>query len=260
MRGRSSLGVLAGAVVLGGAACATPAAPATRVASTPDSVATVVTFGDSVPAGAACDCTPFPDLYARLLIPAAESVNLAHNGYTAVDVRRQVEEPAAQDAIRRAGTVLIMAGANDLSAVFDADRDSRDPADTAALAAAYAPAASQVEQAVDGTVARIRAIHPGDVRVLVFGYWNIVEDGDVARNDYGDDGIVEAATATRYANDALRTAAEHSDARYVPTVDAFKGADGNADPTDLLTDDGDHPNARGHEALARAAYDALPPS
>ena len=42
---------------------------------------TVVTLGDSVPAGAACGCDPFPTLYARA--QHAVDVNLAERGSTA---------------------------------------------------------------------------------------------------------------------------------------------------------------------------------
>lgn len=222
----------------GGSATIRPVAPAV-----------VVTLGDSVPAGAACGCTPFPALYAALLTPPGESVDLARSGYTAVDVRRQVDETATRATVRRATTVLIMAGANDISAVFDADGGDD----------SYARAAESVRDSVSGTVEQIRRLDGPRVPVVVLGYWNVVEDGDVARADYGPAGVAEAATATRYANDALRAAAGRSGARYVSTTTVFEGADGDTDPTALLTADGDHPNARGHELIAEAVLAARGP-
>ena len=86
----------------------------------------------------------------------------------------------------------------------------------------------------------------------------MVEDGAVGRSDYDLDGLAAAETATRYANGGLQAAARLATAVYVPTYPAFKGADGSIDPTDLLAGDGDHPSARGHELIARAAYAVLP--
>jgi lysophospholipase L1-like esterase len=201
----------------------------------------VVTFGDSVPAGTACGCTPFPDIYAGLL--GATSENLAESGYTSVDVRQQLATPQAAAAVRTASVVLVMAGANDLGAAFDTGGGS------------YTGPAAQVQQNITAVVAAVHGLRPS-AAVLIFGYWNVVEDGDVGRADYGDEGVAEAAAATKYCNDALHRAA--SGAIYVDTTTALKGGSGAADPTDLLAADGDHPNAAGHEAIAEAAYAALP--
>jgi lysophospholipase L1-like esterase len=108
------------------------------------------------------------------------------------------------------------------------------------------------------TVERIRKIGGDRVSVIVFGYWNVMEDGARGRADYGDNGLALAVTATQYANQALREAAAAAAAAFVPTDVTFKGADGDRDPTDLLAEDGDHPNARGHQLIAEAAYEALP--
>lgn len=202
----------------------------------------VLALGDSVPAGVACDCVPFPELYARQLTPSAAAINLAEGGYTSDDVQEQIERADTKAAIRRAGVIMLMVGANDVALAFD---DS-------------AVAATRVGRNVRASVARIRAIHGGDVQVLVFGYWNVVEDGDVGRADYTADRVNEAEAATRRTNDALRHAAEASDAVYVSTDVPFKGHDGAKDPTGLLAADGDHPNARGHQLIARAALAALP--
>jgi len=201
----------------------------------------VVTFGDSVPAGTACGCTPFPDLYAKLL--GGTSDNLAKSGFTSLDVRQQLATPVAEAAVRTATVVLVMAGANDVAAAFDTGGGT------------YAGPTEQVRQNVTAVVADVHALQPA-AAVLIFGYWNVVEDGDVGRRDYGDDGVAEAAAATKDCNDALRKAA--AGAVYVDTTTAVKGDSGEEDPTGLLAADGDHPNAAGHAAIAAAAYAALP--
>jgi lysophospholipase L1-like esterase len=209
---------------------------------------TVVTLGDSVPAGTACDCDPFPDLYAALLAPPARSINDARPGYTSADVRGQLSDAGIRADLGSATVVLIMAGANDLADAFDHDRDEN----------AYRAAAAAVRQNVDATVAAVRQDHPAAVTVLVLGYWNVVKDGAVGLATYGADGERSAVTATRYANRALRQAAADSGARYVPTTPLFDGAQRDQDSTALLAADGDHPNADGHRAIANAVFAALP--
>ncbi|GAB1640323.1 SGNH/GDSL hydrolase family protein [Krasilnikovia sp. MM14-A1259] len=223
-------------------------APLTRNLPHTPSAVTVVTFGDSVPAGTSCDCTPFPDLYARRLGAGARSVNLAEPGLTAGDVADELDTGEGAEAVRGASVVLLMTGANDLADAFD--EHSGD--------SGYAEAAAGVQRNVTTALTRVHELHGEGVRVLVLGYWNVVEDGDVAREDYGDGGVAESATATRYADDALRRAASAGGAEYLDTSTAFKGADGRADPTALLSADGDHPNADGQAAIAAAVYRALP--
>jgi acyl-CoA thioesterase-1 len=207
----------------------------------------VVSLGDSVPAGTACGCVPFPDLYARLLSARGQSINLAQPGATSSDVLSELGTPATGAALRSASVVLLMIGANDMAAVFA----------THGGPAAYARAAAQVHTDVLATLHRIRQAGGASVTVVVLGYWNVVEDGDVARADYDDAGTAEAAQITDQTNDALRQAAAGL-ARYVPTAAVFKGPTGRGDPTGLLAADGDHPNARGHAAIAAALYAAAP--
>jgi acyl-CoA thioesterase I len=210
------------------AGCAQPA-PATR---------TVVALGDSVPAGAACGCDPFPSQYAKS--QKATVVNLAESGFTSSDVLAQL--PADQDVLASATEVLLMVGANDLAGAFEAN----DP---------YPPAAATVRTDVAATVTAIQRIHP--IPVIVLGYWNVVLDGQVAAQRYDPAEVRESAEATRDVNDALRAAAKQTGATFVPTAAAFHGDDGGRDPTGLLAPDGDHPNAAGHAAIA-ALIPSLP--
>ncbi len=202
---------------------------------------TVVTLGDSVAAGSACDCEPFPDLYAHS--QRAASANLAVPGFTSGDVLAQL--PGDRTALAAADEVLLMIGANDLAAAFDAG----DP---------YSDAATTVRNQVMATITEIEQIHP--TRVIVLGYWNVVQDGQVGRAAYGEAGMRESARATAAANDALRAAAKGTGAIYVSTDVAFHGADGTLDPTALLAADGDHPDAAGHELIAKLIPPMAQPS
>lgn len=210
------------------AACGS-APPSVR--AVPAGVPLVVTLGDSVPAGTACDCDPFPDVYARG--QDAVSENLAAPGYTSADVRAQIA--GVRSALVAANEVLLMIGANDLAQAFDDD-------------ASFAGAADTMQANVTATISTIEGIHR--TTVIVLGYWNVVQDGQVGAANYGPAGVRAAASATVFANDALMTAAQQTGATYISTDEAFHGSDGSHDPTDLLAPDGDHPNAAGHAAIA----------
>jgi lysophospholipase L1-like esterase len=238
------VGVLLGVSVLAGSSAAPGAAlPAVTGSGAVGSAPEVVTLGDSVPAGSACGCTPFPELYAKAIGAASE--NLAEPGATSQDIRDQLDDSTAADAVRRAKVVLVMAGANDLAVAFG-DGDE-----------AFAEPAAQVQRNVTVVVDDVHTLSPA-ASVLVFGYWNVVEDGDVAHDDYGNDGVAEAASATTACNAALSRAAAATGAIYVDTTSAFKGGSGEQNPTALLATDGDHPDAAGQRAIAAAAVAALP--
>ncbi|MBU2670661.1 SGNH/GDSL hydrolase family protein [Actinoplanes bogorensis] len=207
------------AAVLVLAACAAPATPS------------VVTVGDSVPAGSNCGCTPFPALYATT--QHATDVNRAVPGTTSADVRAAL--PTERAVLSSAAEVVIMIGANDIADVFD------DPS-------RYADVASEVEQNVAASVTQIRDARK--IPVIVLGYWNVVQDGQVGAANYGPDGVADATRATTLINQALQQAAAASGGTYVSTAEAFHGDDGTDDPTGLLAPDGDHPNAAGQAAIA----------
>jgi acyl-CoA thioesterase-1 len=228
-------------LVLGLAGCFPPARP-------PSGRPVVVALGDSVPAGTACGCTSFPDLYARQLSPPAASVNLAQAGYTSSDVRGQITTTDVRADLHEASIVLVMIGANDLADAFESSRADAD----------YQAAADSVATNVAAIVAAVLQAHATPLPVLVLGYWNVVKDGAVGRAEYGAAGLRSAEQATRYCNQALRAAARQSGARYVTTTPAFKGTSRDEDPTGLLAADGDHPNAAGHQAIADAVHTAQP--
>jgi lysophospholipase L1-like esterase len=223
---------------------------------TPPSRRSIVHFGDSVPSGWACRCTPYPALHASLAAKRTGdhvvATNLARPGDTSVDARRQVESATSVAAIRRSDAVVFMIGANDFGASFGRVWHGADPDRT------YAPVAARVQANLTSTIARVRALHRTPVRIVVLGYWNVMKDGKVARAAYGSAGVKAANQATTYANRAILRAARAKGATYVSTYVVFKGADGKTDPTSLLAADGDHPNARGHQRIAQALARVLP--
>jgi acyl-CoA thioesterase-1 len=192
---------------------------------------TVVTFGDSVPAGTSCGCDPFPALYARQ--QHTTDVNLSSPGSTSADFLAQI--PSSRDVLSSTAEVVVMTGANDIA--DDVDQPSQ-----------YADVAAAVESNVAAAISAIEQIHR--MPVIVLGYWNVVLDGQVAAEQYGPDGVRRSTAATAEVNAALQSAASQSGATYISTEKAFHGQDGNHDPTDLLSSDGDHPNAAGHAAIA----------
>ena len=226
--------------LLAGCTSVSAAAPAAPPAVTPSSTPTVVTLGDSVPAGTACACEPFPDLYAQA--QHAVSRNLAVAGATSADVLSRVQ--SAPPDLDDADEVILMIGANDVAAAFDNDTS-------------YDDAASTVRTNVISAITAIEHAH--QVPVVVLGYWNVVRDGQVGIAQYGADGMKAAVSATASANDALEDAARSTGATYVPTRVAFHGADEKTDATALLAADGDHPNALGHAKIA-ALLPPLTPS
>jgi acyl-CoA thioesterase-1 len=218
----------------------------------------LVAFGDSVPSGYGCDCQSFVPIYADLIHRQSKRVtlwtNFAASGAVSADVVSQLNSPPVVDSVRRAGTVLIMIGANDFAAPFS--RLRTDPNAVAQFSAVGAALRTNLAT----TIRRIHALAGPQVRVVVLGYWNVLEDGRVAQRDYDPAQRAASVLATNTANQALHAAAAEAGAVYVPTLPVFHGVAGNADPTGLLAGDGDHPNVAGHQAIAAALASAVPPS
>jgi lysophospholipase L1-like esterase len=88
------------------------------------------------------------------------------------------------------------------------------------------------------------------------GYWNVFEDGDVAKRQYPASGRIASDQLTVRTNTAIAAAARADDATYVDIYTPFE--DNAADITTLLATDGDHPNAAGHALIARILLAATP--
>lgn len=213
--------------------------------------AVVIGLGDSVPAGLNCSCTNFVAAYATKAADAAHRTATVHNdavpGSTSADLVDALADAAVTAQLRSATTVLIMTGANDFAEAFAAVSEGAPAAKT------YAPVAAAVQTNVTTIVKRIHALN-GRAHVVVLDYWAAMKDGAVAEVEYD----AAAAQSTTAVNDALTKAALATGATYVSTYLQFNGADGANDPTSLLADDGDHPNAAGHLLIAEAVLATLP--
>ena len=263
-RARRWAGAVICAVLLVPAGCAAIAATSSgagsfapvRVAASPGAThsapLSVVALGDSVPSGAACGCTPFPQLSASLLaapgtgeVPTADD---AVDGATSTDVLSAVlTDHEVQADVAAADVVEIEVGANDV--------EYSDACGT--TVSCYQPTVPTVEQNVRAIVAEVHALTQGHPAVVVLlDYWNVWLGGTYAAAQ--GQAYVDAATAvTDQVNTAIRQVAADTGSTYVDVRAAFKGPDYTNDETRYLASDGDHPNARGHATIARAVVSAV---
>jgi lysophospholipase L1-like esterase len=221
----------------------------------------VVALGDSVPEGAACDCTPYPQLSASdMSLPGVRKIlvdNFAAGGYTTTDVLRQVMRDARViGAVKQSDAIEVEIGANDVA-------HSATCGDTAACYTAALPA---VEQNLRTIVQRIHDLTAGrPTLVTLLDYWSVWLGGQYAQAQ-GQAYVDAAATVTEDVNTAIKTVAVETGSAYVDLRAAFKGPDYAYDETHYLASDGDHPNAAGHQQIATALVQViqatlhLPPS
>lgn len=211
----------------------------------------VVGLGDSVTAGTNCDCTDFVHLYAAQL-PASEGgpalpINLGVAGSTSLNLLDDLEhDETTRVDVSKASIDLVTIGANDLSPLLakweDSDCDST----------CYNASIHQVGDRINQIVATIRDLRKqASTTILVTNYWNVFADGQVARETSGEDYLHWSDTLTKALNTQICAAATTAKATCVDLYRPFKG-DGAKDPTPLLADDGDHPNALGHQLIATA--------
>lgn len=217
---------------------------------------TVVALGDSVTSGAACHCTAFPQLYAQLLsrirgIPASAQ-NFGVNGLTSGGLLTRITDTTAltHQAAAGADIDLITIGANDFADHFG-------PITTAQCSGPDATDCvnDELETMGRNVTAILNEIHQlragKRTVVLVTGYWNVFQDGQVARTAYPKAGVQATKALTLRANTTLRQVATADGATFVGLFTPFNGPAGGDDVTKLLAPDGDHPNAAGHELIAQ---------
>jgi len=217
----------------------------------------VVALGDSVRAGSGCGCTPFPVRYAASLASrSGRRVTVSNDGtpgLTSTELTAELRDggPAAAD-VAAADIVSITIGADDF------DYAQATPSCPGGTAGCFDSQLVELSGQLDGILARIDVLrHHAPTTVLLTGYWDIWEDGQVAAAA-GPAYVTTGDLLTRWVNQRLQHAAALSRATYVDLARAFRGAALGDDDTRLLADDGDHPNAAGHQLIAGALLQATP--
>ena len=245
------------------AACSATAPSATTSTATPSTspsagptpefrVASIVALGDSVPRGTNCDCRPYPDLTGDQLSAAAGRTVPATNdsvaGSTTDGVLGQLT--SQQDVMADVGpadVVEIEVGANDVA---------HSPGCGTSLDC-YTPDLPQLEKNLTAIVARVHDLTAGHpVLVVLLDYWSVWLGGAYAA-EQGQAYVATAQELTDQVNGAIRSVATASGSAYVDLRAAFKGPDYSYDETHYLSDDGDHPNAAGHQQIATAAVGVI---
>jgi lysophospholipase L1-like esterase len=225
----------------------------------------LVGLGDSVTTGTACDCQDFVELYAAGLARrwhhVVQATNLGRPGLTSAELRTRLQDDASERALVGAADVVIVTiGANDLVPALRA-WDSGSGRDEAACGGTCDTGdldrVGQDVEGILGAISKLRGDRP--TLVLVTTYWNVFEDGDVAAAERGPDFLRWTDGLTQRLNARIERAAGAEGATLVDLYAPFK-AGGHGNPTALLADDGDHPNAAGHRIIASALLAATPRS
>ena len=216
----------------------------------------VVGLGDSVTSGAACNCTPFVQTYAAALArrdgSPVRAVNLGHGGDTTVELLALLKgNAAARRDLAQASVVVVTIGANDLVPLIG--RWTAGGCDDACVQ----PAVVTMGNGLAAALHEIRSQAPR-ARLLVTDYWNVFEDGDVADAKRGPGFATWSDEVTGSANMAICARAAAAGATCVDLYEPFEGEDGTRNPSALLADDGDHPNAAGHGLIAATLLHATP--
>jgi len=213
----------------------------------------VTALGDSVVSGSHCDCDAFAQRYAviaaRMTGVTVGVANLGVPGQTSAGLSAELTGgPAAGQAVQGsvAGSdiVLVTIGANDLLPAL-----TRWQSSTCDLSC-FTRVLPSIAAHIGAVVQQIYRLRSGrTTEVLVTDYWNVFRDGRVgaalgARYQQLSDQV------TRLANRTICRAATGAGATCVDLYAPFKGINGTRDPTALLADDGDHPDAAGHGLIA----------
>ncbi|HUJ93188.1 MAG TPA: SGNH/GDSL hydrolase family protein [Gaiellaceae bacterium] len=208
----------------------------------------IVALGDSVPHGTNCDCRPYPELTSDGLTASTGQTVKATNdsvaGYTTSHVLEQLKSDSEVIGhLRSADVVEIEVGANDV-AYSSACGTATD---------CYAPRLPMVEKNLASIVKIIHDLASGHkVLVVLLDYWSVWLGGQYAAA-HGEDYVKTAEQVTDQVNDIIKSTAAETGSAYVDLRAAFKGPNYAYDETHYLSNDGDHPNAAGHQQIATAA-------
>jgi acyl-CoA thioesterase I len=230
------------------AACAwtTTGSTVTAAASTAKAFS-IVALGDSVPRGTNCRCTPYPPLTATGLSKTTGDKVIATNdsvgGYTTKNVLNQLNNNEdVINHVKKADVVEIEIGANDVaySSTCGTSVDC------------YAPKVPTMRENLLSIVRRTQSLVSGHKHVLVLlDYWSVWLGGKYAANK-GQAYVAAAEEMTDRVDSAIQSTASRTRSAYVDLRAAFKGPSYSYDETHYLSNDGDHPNAAGHQKIADA--------
>lgn len=217
----------------------------------------VVALGDSVTSGSNCNCSAFPQMYGDLLhartgVPVTVD-NLGVGGLDSAGLLQQLDQgnSPTEQATTTANVVLLTIGANDFGDHHDDVTSGQ--CNTDCVADEFEHLTVNLARILN----RIHVLRDNlPTTILMTGYWNVFEDGDVAKRQYPASGRIASDQLTVRTNNAIAAAARADDATYVDIYTPFE--DDTADVTALLASDGDHPNAAGHALIARILLDATP--
>lgn len=202
-------------------------------------------------AGAGCGCHDFlTQVGSRLQQQTGRQVTTTNNGASGETAAGLLQDLRTDDAYRSeiatADVIVLTIGANDLGPALDA-WDAGDGCTPGCVR----PEVDEMSDKLTAILTLVDQLKRAGTSVLVTSYWNVFEDGDVGAADYGSGYLSWSDQVTRRANVAICQAAARATATCVDLYQPFK-ADGGKDPTRLLADDGDHPNAAGTAVIAGA--------
>jgi lysophospholipase L1-like esterase len=121
----------------------------------------------------------------------------------------------------------------------------------------YAPKVPTIEKNLDAIVSRVHTLTSGHkVLVVLLDYWSVWLGGQYAAA-HGDAYVAAAEEMTDRVDALIKSTAAKTDSAYVDLRAAFKGPSYAYDETHYLSNDGDHPNAAGHQQIATATEAAI---
>jgi lysophospholipase L1-like esterase len=210
-------------------------------------VTSLTALGDSVPAGTACNCTPYPQLTAADIAHVAghpvSTLDDAVPGDQSGDVLTQLEQDAdVVSHVEYSQAVTVEVGANDVAYSSACGTN----------ASCYEQKIPQVRSNLDAIVEHIRQLTDGrSVTVVLLDYWSVWLGGTYAE-EQGPAYVSAAEQVTSRVSDAIRSVATATHSYFVDLQTAFHGRNREYDETHLLAPDGDHPNAAGHVRIEQA--------
>lgn len=218
----------------------------------------VVGLGDSVMAGANCECDDYLTGLGRLLSVRdhrpVSVTNDGRSGVTAADLDAGLsDDPALRRDVASADIVVLTVGANDLVDNVGVWRQGE------CRHSCYQPDIDAMAAHVAHLIETIKIIRRQPLtQIVLTDYWNVFADGDVAERTENDGYLDWSDRVTRATNTALFRAVREAGITGVDLYAPFK-PDASANPTHLLADDGDHPSPAGTALISTTVLRSIKP-